>query len=228
MGRYEDFIASIRDERPLNCKFDNSEQHHIIPRCIGGSDDADNLIYLTYQEHFTAHRFLAEDNADNFSLVSAFWRMCNCGKDCDATAYAQGRALFVQRLKQDYQGEGNPFYGKHVTEEHAAKMREGLSRALRGRVISPEHRQHLSESLQGKMKGVPKSDQMRQNLSCALMGHTVSQTTRDKIAAAQRGVPKGPYSKRYYHCTCAECNLPFVGTSSSSKYCEACKQIKNQ
>lgn len=71
MGRYEDFITSIRDERPLNCKFDNSEQHHIIPRCIGGSDDADNLIYLTYQEHFTAHRLLAEDNADKANNIKA-------------------------------------------------------------------------------------------------------------------------------------------------------------
>ena len=38
------------------------EVHHIIPKCCGGSDDADNLVYLycteCYPEHLKAHEYL--------------------------------------------------------------------------------------------------------------------------------------------------------------------------
>lgn len=34
------------------------ETHHIVPRCIGGSNDVSNLIKLTPEEHYTAHLLL--------------------------------------------------------------------------------------------------------------------------------------------------------------------------
>jgi len=34
------------------------ERHHIIPKCIGGSDKENNLVYLTPKAYFTAHFLL--------------------------------------------------------------------------------------------------------------------------------------------------------------------------
>lgn len=34
------------------------ELHHIIPRSLGGSDNANNLVALTFREHFIAHKLL--------------------------------------------------------------------------------------------------------------------------------------------------------------------------
>lgn len=34
------------------------EIHHILPKSMGGSDDENNLVKLTYREHFIAHRLL--------------------------------------------------------------------------------------------------------------------------------------------------------------------------
>jgi hypothetical protein len=34
------------------------EIHHIVPRCLGGSNDEDNLVMLTGREHFIAHLLL--------------------------------------------------------------------------------------------------------------------------------------------------------------------------
>ena len=31
------------------------ENHHIIPRCMGGKDDSDNLVDLTPEEHYVCH-----------------------------------------------------------------------------------------------------------------------------------------------------------------------------
>jgi hypothetical protein len=37
-----------------------TEIHHIIPRCMGGSDENDNLVILTLREHFMAHLLLCK------------------------------------------------------------------------------------------------------------------------------------------------------------------------
>lgn len=68
---YKEFIQSIKDSRP-NEYFQYSERHHIVPRCMGGTDEEENLIYLTYREHFIAHRLLAEENPSEPGLVLAF------------------------------------------------------------------------------------------------------------------------------------------------------------
>jgi hypothetical protein len=55
---YDNLILS-RSEEPL--KHDEYyEKHHIIPKCLGGSDDKTNLIFLTYREHFLAHLLLTK------------------------------------------------------------------------------------------------------------------------------------------------------------------------
>ena len=37
-----------------------SENHHIIPKCMGGSDDESNLVKLTAEEHYIAHLLLVK------------------------------------------------------------------------------------------------------------------------------------------------------------------------
>lgn len=36
------------------------EWHHIIPRSMGGTDESDNLVKLTFREHFIAHLLLVK------------------------------------------------------------------------------------------------------------------------------------------------------------------------
>ena len=43
--------------RTLTCY---KEAHHIIPKCLGGSDDDTNLVDLTAREHYIAHILLAK------------------------------------------------------------------------------------------------------------------------------------------------------------------------
>ena len=37
-----------------------TENHHIIPECLGGIDSLDNLVHLTAREHFIAHVLLTK------------------------------------------------------------------------------------------------------------------------------------------------------------------------
>ena len=38
----------------------NKHKHHIIPKHMGGSDDDNNIIELTIEEHAQAHKILFE------------------------------------------------------------------------------------------------------------------------------------------------------------------------
>ncbi|CAH9013668.1 putative homing endonuclease [Vibrio phage 277E43-1] len=53
---YNDLVSN-RKRRGL-VKERGFEIHHILPRCLGGTDENNNLVKLTYREHFLAHRLL--------------------------------------------------------------------------------------------------------------------------------------------------------------------------
>lgn len=53
------------------------EKHHIIPRALGGSDDASNIVKLTAREHYIAHAILVRitDGVDKHRMINAWFRM---------------------------------------------------------------------------------------------------------------------------------------------------------
>lgn len=57
---YREFIADRRlREYLLTTGFD---RHHVLPRHLGGSNDAENIVKLTYADHLFAHILLAKSH----------------------------------------------------------------------------------------------------------------------------------------------------------------------
>ena len=56
MNVYEKFIEKHKNQ--VIAKDTYVEKHHIIPKHIGGTNDASNMINLTYRQHITAHLLL--------------------------------------------------------------------------------------------------------------------------------------------------------------------------
>ena len=81
-------------------------KHHIIPKHMGGTDDASNLIELTVEEHALAHKELYEQHGKQEDFMA--WQMLlgQVGKD---------EALFMSRSI----GGKTP-----MSEESKAKLRE--------------------------------------------------------------------------------------------------------
>lgn len=52
------------------------ERHHIVPKCMNGSNESYNLADLTAREHFLIHWLLCEMYPNNTDLKYAFWSMC--------------------------------------------------------------------------------------------------------------------------------------------------------
>jgi hypothetical protein len=72
---YESLIRkAIRTKLPLGIY---SEVHHIIPRSLGGGDDKENLVALSYREHFLAHWLLTKmfSGKEKRKMVFAFHAM---------------------------------------------------------------------------------------------------------------------------------------------------------
>lgn len=63
-------------ERAKSRTLDYYETHHIIPRCMGGSDSRENLVQLTPEEHYIAHQLLVKMHPDNKKLAHAANMMC--------------------------------------------------------------------------------------------------------------------------------------------------------
>lgn len=51
------------------------EKHHIIPKCLGGNNDKENIVNLTAKEHFLCHKLLVEIYSNNEKLWYALFLM---------------------------------------------------------------------------------------------------------------------------------------------------------
>lgn len=175
---YEEFINNILETRGRNgCGEEYHETHHIIPKCMGGSNDKENLIDLFAREHFEAHRLLALENPENRSLVYAWNMMCNSKNgnyQITADEYEEARIVFSQMMKDQI-----------VSDE----TRKKLSESLTGHVVSDETKEKIS----AKAK-----DRMKDKNNNPFYGKHHTEETKEKIRKARENMPneiKQKYSK---------------------------------
>lgn len=158
------------------------ETHHIIPKCMGGTDDSHNLVELTAKEHFIAHLLLTEVYPKSQKLKYALWMMASMeteNQDRYKVSANMYRIIKEQIAKKSI--------------EHKQKISEGLKRAYaEGRRKSPKGRkmqkwvgEKISASKKGMVgtnKGIPMSEEQKKKISETLKGHSVSTETREKIS----------------------------------------------
>jgi hypothetical protein len=82
---YEKIYCQIIERSKVSCRkkllkenenYIYYESHHIIPKCLGGSNKKENLVLLTSREHFLCHWLLIKIYPDSKKLAHAFYRMC--------------------------------------------------------------------------------------------------------------------------------------------------------
>lgn len=191
--KYEEFINSIKESRP-NIWFEHSERHHIVPRCLGGTDDEENLIYLTYREHFIAHKLLAEENPDNRGLVYAYWRMCHSYQDtqCTEDEYARAKELVISMMT-----------GKKLPLSTREKMR-----------LSAKNRPPVSEETRKKISSRVISDETRRKISDSHKGKKFSESHKKAISESKKGVWSGDLNPKHINRPIGELNT-FYGKQHS-------------
>jgi len=78
-----------------------TERHHIIPRCMGGSDNKSNLVDLTAKEHFIVHKLLVELFPNEYGLIHAYYLFVNGTNNSNhnGTEYYKVGAKEYERVK---------------------------------------------------------------------------------------------------------------------------------
>lgn len=174
---YDSYINNILETRGrFACGEEYHERHHIRPKCIGGTNDEENLIDLFAKEHFIAHKLLALENPNTSCLVQAYSAMAfmtnkdTCERyECSPEEYEEARKALSLAMTQLYSDPRNhPCYGKHASEETRKKQSEIAKKRLqdptknpmygkRGK-DNPNYGQHRSDEFCKKT-----SDRMKEN-----------------------------------------------------------------
>lgn len=93
------------------------ESHHIIPRCMGGSDDSSNLVVLTAREHYIAHLLLVKIYPKHYGIVKAAMMMSVCSNEkqercINNRTYGWLKELHSEAMSKSQKGKGNSQFGK--------------------------------------------------------------------------------------------------------------------
>ena len=194
---YEEFINHIIQTRGrFACGDEYHETHHIIPKCMNGTDDKDNLIDLFAREHFEAHRLLALENPENKKLIHAWWLMSttlNANKrrvKITPEEYEEAKKIVSKTMS----GENNPMYGKpsprrcvHLSEEQKQHLRD-----INTGNLNPKYGTHLSEETKEKIRsahmGQTVTDEAKKNMRIAHIGKNMGVNHSRAKRVAQYGL----------------------------------------
>lgn len=114
---YQQLINKSKS-RSLECY---TETHHIIPRCLGGTDDLSNLVELTPEEHYVAHQLLVKIHTNNGRLLYAAVMMCS--NRMNNKLYGWLRRRLSNTQSKAMSGTGNNMFDKRwVSNEFEAKL----------------------------------------------------------------------------------------------------------
>ncbi len=147
-----------------------TEKHHIIPRCIGGSNSKNNLVKLTAREHFICHVLLCEIYPDNKKLKYALCLM-NIGK---------------QKYKEANYKISNRIY-ERLKHEHSLLMRGNQTR--KGVPCSEETKRKIGEAnRKPKPEGFGKKPKgFGERVGNSHKGRKNSKETIEKMSKAKKG-----------------------------------------
>ena len=189
---YEEFIQNILDTRGrFACGDEYHERHHIVPKCMNGGNEEENLIDLYAREHFIAHKLLAQENPDNNSLVYAYAMMAFPKNNPNQNRY--------ELFPEEYEAARKAVMGIPKSEEHRRK----ISESNKGKVFSEEtiqkmreSKRNISDETRQKMKDAAKKRfSIPQNTT--MYGKHHSEEVKKKISDAKIGLHAGEKNPMY-------------------------------
>lgn len=164
-------LISNAQQRPLPNTY--NEKHHIIPKCLGGSNKGDNIVILTGREHFIAHLLLVKMTE---GLVKR-------------------KMLFSLKMMTVSKGE-TPRYSSKTFEYFREQISKAKSESMKGR---PAHNKGVSPSPNTKNKmslsakqphRIAKAKEALKLATIANLGRVLSDETKSKISQSNKGQPK--------------------------------------
>lgn len=165
-----------------------SERHHVIPKCIGGSNKQENLVKLKPEEHYIAHQLLVKIYPSEPKLVYAMHIMSTQNNK----RYGWIKRKHAKMLSSTRSGSNHPMFGKpgtmlgriHTEEAHK-KMRvprtnkQNMKKPMG--MLNPNFGKKRTEESKQKMRK-PKSIGFAQGEKNPNFGKRASLETRQKMS----------------------------------------------
>jgi len=153
--KIHDFIIDRAKNRTIS---GYTENHHIIPKCLGGNNKKENLVRLTAKEHWVIHQILCVIYPKNYSLLKALECMMRKSNNQLRDYVISGKQY--QRIRKECSTlHSECMRGrkrKPFTEEHKKKIsesRKGKSVWSKGTKFSEEHKKNIGLSSKGRIDG---------------------------------------------------------------------------
>lgn len=192
MNKYENWYNHII-ANGKHIRLPGHEQHHILPKSLGGTDNAENLVYITAREHFICHWLLTKIHSEG----EEHWKMLNAlrmmrAENSNQTRYSTKITSRVYaKLKEEYsllqsdrvKGKNNPNFGKYWTEE----QKQTHSKKIKGRTQPLEEKQRQIAAMTGRKREafseewIKKLSQAKQGPGNNMYGKHHSQETKQKM-----------------------------------------------
>ena len=179
MNKYKLWYNSITERARNRILESYTENHHIIPRSLGGTDDRNNLVKLTAREHFICHWLLTKMHTGE-SRAKMIYALNGMKRSND----------FAQRYETKITARVYEKLKKEFAEVHSATMK-GRTPWNKGIPITEEQREKNRKSATGKKR----SAEAIAKTVAKQTGQKRSQKTKDLIRQALKGRPKGPMSE---------------------------------
>lgn len=174
---YLKIYNQIIEKRKNNVPVGYSEKHHIIPRCLGGSNNKYNLIYLTAREHFICHHLLTKiyHTGKEYSKVClAFYWMHNIRK-------AKINSKLYEKLKLNHSLNAKNIGLKNKGIKRTEEFRKRISFLTRG-INNPMYGKKHTQEVKNKISLINKGNTYSK-------GIIRSEETRHKLSIAHKGKP---------------------------------------
>ena len=114
--KYCRWYFNIINYRKNNSPSGYVEKHHIMPRSLGGTDDADNIVKLTAREHFVCHLLLTKmfptDKYKTAKMVRAW-----CGMSWRRNEFRTYKVN--SRIFEAYRKKFSVLVSEHQTENNS-------------------------------------------------------------------------------------------------------------
>jgi hypothetical protein len=146
---YDQLIDRGKSRVLENCYF---ETHHIVPRCMGGNDEKENLIDLLPEEHFIVHLLLVKIYPDESKLIYAANMMSNFKKYTNKQ-YGWLKKKFIYFLSVNNSGENCHWFGK----DHSGPNNPMFGRSVYSVWLDKYGKEEANKLLEEKSKNQSKS-----------------------------------------------------------------------
>jgi hypothetical protein len=192
------------------------EEHHIIPKCLNGTNEKENLVLLTAKEHFVCHKLLTYIYINNRKMICALHKMAfskRYGKIVSGRDYEYIRILFNNTpISEETRNKiinsliGNTRNkGKIRSEETKLNLKKrdrsnwkisenGLNniKIANSKPKSEIHKNKLRQNRIGKnfneLFGEEKANEIKNKISIASKNRKpISEETRNKISKIHKG-----------------------------------------